>query len=168
MMRSSGTLSATFNHFLDEDKFMRYVFHQDETIRYRYPTHVNDLLYGREEATATETFIVVLEPGEAPPLHVHPDVEQVFFVMEGSGVLTVGKGDEAQTFRLNPGDTARVPPQTYHSVRNDGDANMRYVSVDAFAGPRLDDEPTWDSHAEALCNAQGWDFAKVKLVKQGK
>jgi hypothetical protein len=47
-------------------------------------------------------------------------------------------------------------------VRNDGEAIMRYVSVDAFSGPHLDDEPTWDSHAEALCKAQGWDFAKVK------
>ncbi len=145
---------------------MRYIFHQDETIRYRYPTHVNDLLYGREEATATETFIVVLAPGEAPPLHAHPDVEQVFFVMEGSGVLQVGAGAEAQTFRLNPGDTARIPPHTPHSVHNDGQAPVRYLSVDAFAGPRLANEPTWDSHAQALCRAQGWDFASVKQVKQ--
>lgn len=143
---------------------MRYVFHQDETIRYRYPTHVNDLLYGREEAAATETFIVVLEPGEAPPLHNHPDVEQVFFVIEGSGVLQVGAG-EGQTFRLNPGDTARIPPHTPHSVRNDGATVVRYVSVDAFAGPRSADEPTWDSHAAALCQAQGWDFSQVKQAR---
>ena len=144
---------------------MRYVFHQDETIRYRYPTHVNDLLYGREEAAATETFIVVLEPGEAPPLHTHHDVEQVFFMIEGSGVLQVGADAEAQTFRLNPGDTARIPPGTPHSVRNDGSAPVRYVSVDAFAGPRAVDEPTWDSHAEALCRALGWDFSQVKQTR---
>lgn len=141
---------------------MRYVFSQDQTIRYRYPTHTNDLLYGREEATTTEAFVVVLEPDEAPPLHVHPDVEQVFFMIEGSGLLQVGEGAEAQTFRLNPGDIVRIPPHTPHAVRNDGKTPVRYLSVDAFAGPPPDDEPTWDSHVAALCRAQGWDFAKVK------
>ncbi len=47
----------------------RYVFSTAETIRYRYPTHVNDLVLDRVEATTTEVFVVVLEPGEAPPLH---------------------------------------------------------------------------------------------------
>ena len=63
----------------------RYVFSTADTIRYRYPTHVNDLVLDRTEATTTEVFIVVLEPGEAPPLHQHDDAEQIFYIMEGSG-----------------------------------------------------------------------------------
>ena len=63
----------------------RYVFSTADTIRYRYPTHVNDLVLDRTEAATTEVFIVVLEPGEAPPLHQHDDTEQIFYIMEGSG-----------------------------------------------------------------------------------
>jgi quercetin dioxygenase-like cupin family protein len=76
----------------------RYVFSTADTIRYRYPTHVNDLVLDRTEATTTEVFIVVLEPGEAPPLHQHDDAEQIFYIMEGSGMLTIG--DPAQQFAI--------------------------------------------------------------------
>ena len=69
---------------------MRYVFSTDQTIRYRFSTHINDLVMDRAEAETSEVFIVVLSPGEAPPLHVHHDTEQIFFVMEGNGLLQIG------------------------------------------------------------------------------
>ena len=52
---------------------MNYVFSTTDTIVYRFPTHVNELVLDRSESTVTEVFITVLEPGEAPPLHKHPD-----------------------------------------------------------------------------------------------
>ena len=72
---------------------MRYVFSTVDTTVYRFPTHVNELVLDRSESTVTEVFIVVLEPGEAPPLHKHPDTEQVFYMLQGEGELRVG--DEA-------------------------------------------------------------------------
>ena len=63
----------------------RYVFSTADTIRYRYPTHVNDLVIDRVEAATTEVFVVVLEPGEAPPLHRHDDAAQIFYVLDGTG-----------------------------------------------------------------------------------
>ena len=50
---------------------MKYVF--NEITRYRFPTHVNDLVMDRAEAETSEAFMVVLKPGEAPPLHKHDD-----------------------------------------------------------------------------------------------
>ena len=41
---------------------MRYVFSITDTVRYRFPTHVNELVLDRSESTVTEVFIVVLEP----------------------------------------------------------------------------------------------------------
>ena len=61
----------------------QYVFPTSKTIHYRFPTHVNDLVIDRADAAASEVFVVVLEPGEAPPLHVHHDTEQIFYVLEG-------------------------------------------------------------------------------------
>ena len=45
-----------------------YVFHTNETVRYRFPTHTNDLIMDRSQAETSEAFLVILEPGEAPPL----------------------------------------------------------------------------------------------------
>lgn len=49
-----------------------------------------------------------------PPLHVHRDQDDTFFVLEGT--LTVQVGDEL--FDLGPGDFATVPPGIPHTFDN--------------------------------------------------
>lgn len=140
----------------------RYVFSTADTIRYRYPTHVNDLVIDRVETAATEVFVVVLEPGEAPPLHQHDDAEQIFYVLNGTGVLTIG--EPAEQFEVKPGDVIRIPPSTLHSIKCDGSSLLRYLSVDAFVGEKNLSEPTWDAHVKTLCDRFGWNFDQVKLT----
>jgi mannose-6-phosphate isomerase-like protein (cupin superfamily) len=140
----------------------QYVFDGREVIRYRFPTHTNDLIMDRRDAAASEAFFVILEPGEAPPLHVHPDAEQVFFVLEGEATMTVGR-DDAETFPLGVGDFVRTPPGTWHAVRCTSPGRFVYLSIDCFvAGPPAA-EPTWDSHVRAMCAEHGWDFDAVRL-----
>lgn len=140
----------------------RYVFPTSQFVRYRFPTHVNDLVLDRADAATSEVFIVVLEPGEAPPLHVHHDTEQIFYILEGRGALRVG--DPAEHYSVQPGDVVRIPPSTWHSIRCDGDQTLRYLSVDCFLSGRPEAEPTWDSHVRVVCAGQGWDFDQVKLA----
>jgi len=140
---------------------MRYVFSTTNTTRYRFPTHVNDLVLDRSEATVTEVFIVVLDPGEAPPLHRHPDTEQIFYMLEGEAELRIG-ADTAERFRVKPGDVVRIPPDTLHMIVNDGATPVRYLSIDAFPGHRPLDEPTWDDHVRGNCAANGWDYDSVR------
>ncbi len=139
---------------------MQYVFSTQHTTRYRFPTHVNELVMDRAEAETSEVFIVVLEPGEAPPLHVHHDTEQIFYVLEGKGLLQIG--ESAERYAIQPGDVVRIPPHTYHRIFCDGDRPLRYLSVDCFVGGKPKDEPTWDAHVRAVCALQGWDFNSVK------
>ena len=49
-----------------------------------------------------------------PPLHVHADQDDTFFVLDG--VLTVQVGEEV--FDLGPGDFATVPPGIPHTFAN--------------------------------------------------
>ncbi|MDR7420235.1 MAG: cupin domain-containing protein [Armatimonadota bacterium] len=139
----------------------RYVFSTTDTIRYRFPTHTNDLVMDRADAETSEVFIVVLEPGEAPPLHVHHDMEQIFYVLEGAGVLEIGQ--PPRQFAVGPGDVIRIPPHTPHRVICRSPRPVRYLSVDAFLGGRPDTEPTWESHVRALCQAFGWEFDRVRV-----
>ncbi len=141
----------------------RYVFDTRDVIHYRFPTHVNDLVMDRADAETSEVFIVVLEPGEAPPLHVHDDTEQVFYVLEGVGLLQIG--ESAERFAVKSGDVVRIPPHTYHRIICDGTKPLRYLSVDCFVGGRPHDEPTWDSHVKAICKLNGWDYGKVRSAK---
>ncbi len=137
----------------------RYVFSTADTIRYRFPTHTNDLVMDRAEAETSEAFMVVLEPGEAPPLHRHSDTEQVFFVTRGSGVLHIG--DDHQV-AVRPGDLVRIPRDTPHRILCDGSERLVYLSVDCFIAGRPAAEPTWESHVRAMCRENGWDFDKVR------
>jgi mannose-6-phosphate isomerase-like protein (cupin superfamily) len=143
---------------------MNYVFSTTNTTGYRFPTHTNELVLDRSEAAVTEAFITVLEPGEAPPLHIHPDTEQIFYMVQGTGELRIGP-EAAERFRIKPGDLVRIPPSTWHMIANDGDVTIRYISVDAFPGARPAAEPTWDDHVRAVCADKGWDFASVKRTK---
>lgn len=137
---------------------MKHVYSTRRLKRYRFPTHINDLVYDRSEAQGTEAFVVVLRPGGAPPLHKHDDTEQVFYVLSGRGALSVGK--KAQRHAVKAGDVVVLPPGTWHSIRARGGA-MRYLAIDCFttAAGRL--EPTWDAHVRVLCRNQGWDYRKV-------
>jgi mannose-6-phosphate isomerase-like protein (cupin superfamily) len=140
----------------------RYVFDSREVIRYRFPTHTNDLIMDRSDAIASEAFFVILEPGEAPPLHVHPDAEQDFFILEGEGLLTIGQGSQ-ETYPLHVGDFVRTPPGTHHAVRCTSPGRFVYLSIDCFTAGPTAGEPTWDAHIRAMCAEQGWDFEAVRL-----
>lgn len=142
----------------------QYVFDSRQVIRYRFPTHTNDLIMDRRDAATSEAFYVILEPGEAPPLHVHRDAEQVFFVLEGEAELTVGaRGGEQQRFPLRVGDFVRTPPGTHHAVHCTGPGRFVYLSIDCFTAGAPAAEPTWDSHVRVMCAENGWDFDAVRL-----
>ena len=136
----------------------QYVFPTDNLKRYKFPTHINDLVIDRAYSNISEVFIVVIEPEKAPPFHKHDDAEQVFFILEGTGILTIGKKQEK--FNVSPGDIVRIPVSTYHSIRADKRREMKYLCVDCFSEkPSI--EQTWDDHVKVLCKNNGWDYAKV-------
>ena len=138
---------------------MKYIFSTQNLKRYRFPTHINDLVLDRSEATASEVFIVELAPGEAPPLHQHDDTEQIFYVLSGQGRLEAG--EPLTSHPVNIGDVVRIPPLTPHRIHCVGDETLRYLAVDCFPGGRPQTEPTWDSHVKVMCQEQGWNYEKI-------
>jgi quercetin dioxygenase-like cupin family protein len=144
---------------------MKYVFPTSQVKHYQFPTHINDLVVDRADAQTSEVFVVVIEPGKAPPLHKHDDTEQIFYVLEGEGTLSIGAGQE--THEVRPGDVVRIPPTTLHSIRCDGKKPLRYLAVDCFVSGRPAEEPTWDAHARVLCRQQGWDYKQVAAKMGG-
>lgn len=145
---------------------MKYVFETNAPTLYRFPTHANALVMDRADAAASEVFISIMEPGEAPPMHVHHDTEQVFYVLEGEGRLEI-QGREGGSV-ITPGQVVRIPPGTWHRVWCISDTALRYLVVDCFPGGRPAAEPTWDAHVRTVCDEQGWDFADVKRANEDR
>lgn len=138
---------------------MEYVFDTNKTKHYRFPTHTNDLVIDRADAATSEVFVVILEPGEAPPPHQHNDTEQIFYILEGQGTLTLGI--ENQQYPVCVGNVVRIPPSTLHSIEAEGDKALRYLAVDCFTEGRPKDEPTWDAHVRVMCKNEGWDYSQI-------
>jgi uncharacterized RmlC-like cupin family protein len=66
----------------------------------------------------------VAPPGSQPPLHVHRDEGEGFYVLEGE--LTLWVGEDVHT--LGPGDFLFAPPGIPHTVRV-GDGGARWLVV---------------------------------------
>ena len=95
------------------------------------------------------------------PENIVKVAEKIFYVIEGSGVLTVGK-DEQKNLPVGPGDIIRIPVEEWHSIRADSGTILKYLAIDCFGSIRNENEPTWDSHVKVLCKEQGWDYNTVK------
>lgn len=63
--------------------------------------------------------------GARQTLRSHEEAEQAYVVVRGSGAMSVA-GD---TQLVAEGDLILVPPATEHSVSNDGDVELAFVSI---------------------------------------
>jgi oxalate decarboxylase/phosphoglucose isomerase-like protein (cupin superfamily) len=68
--------------------------------------------------------------GQSTRGHNHDGQEEVYFFVQGSGVMIV---DEEQ-FRVGPGSIVLIPDGAFHKVINDGDSNLIFNCV--FDGKR--------------------------------
>jgi quercetin dioxygenase-like cupin family protein len=73
--------------------------------------------------------------GGMPYLHLHREMEEGFYVLEGTIEYTRG----AQTILAAPGTMIQIPPGVAHKFRNPGPAHARHLAVvtPGMAGLRL-------------------------------
>ncbi len=64
--------------------------------------------------------VYCLLPGQSQKVHAHDDSDKVYYVVEGSGLFTVG--GEEQT--LGSGNVVMAHAGEQHGVRNDTDENL--------------------------------------------
>jgi quercetin dioxygenase-like cupin family protein len=80
--------------------------------------------------------LAVFDPGKSNAEHIHPNCEEVVYVLDGEVRHTLG---DQQTV-LRPGDLIVVPRNVPHRLINDGDAAVRTYIVFSSADRRF--EPT--------------------------
>lgn len=74
---------------------------------------------------------VYVKPGETITAHQHTDMEEIFYFLEGQGVMEIA----GETQPVMPGDRIIVPMQINHVLTNTSDTEMKFVcfGVKAYA-----------------------------------
>ncbi len=66
-----------------------------------------------------------LPPGKTVTPHHHEVLEEIYYILSGSGVMTVG--DESQA--VSTGDAIYIPKNNVHSLTNTGEEEMKLLLV---------------------------------------
>ncbi len=64
-----------------------------------------------------------LEPGQATEAHHHRLSEEIYYLLEGEGLMDV----DGEVRRVGPGDAVLIPPGARHQITNDGGATLRFL-----------------------------------------
>ncbi len=75
---------------------------------------------------------VVMEPGDENILHVHPNSDDVIYIIQGEGVVVDGDGNESN---FKQGDVIFIPAGTFHAVKARG--SQTYIAVGGPQPPDL-------------------------------
>jgi len=84
--------------------------------------------------------LVVLPPGKCGwPAHFHHVNEEMFFILEGRGIIRVG----AERLPLKAGDFVCCPAGTgnAHQIANDSNEDLRYLAVSTMESPEVVEYP---------------------------
>jgi len=85
--------------------------------------------------------VTAVPPGKrAFPFHSHRVNEEMFFILEGTGEVRVGK----ETYPLRKGDILACPAggiETAHQIINTGSEELRYLAVGTTRTPEVCDYP---------------------------
>jgi mannose-6-phosphate isomerase-like protein (cupin superfamily) len=67
----------------------------------------------------------LVEPGHETLTHIHHASQEVYFVLEGEGMMLLGK----DTLSVSPGDAILIPPGRPHNIRNTGAGVLRILCI---------------------------------------
>jgi mannose-6-phosphate isomerase-like protein (cupin superfamily) len=92
---------------------------------------------------------MIVPPGNEGPLHLHTDVEEIFFVLEGSLTCIWSDGDSEVERTLGPRDLVWIPAGVWRGVRNDGTSDAVFLTLLGAQKPQLPDYPEGSPLSEA-------------------
>ncbi len=73
----------------------------------------------------TAVYDTSLPPGQVIQPHYHPDSEEIYYVLSGYGIMTIG--EEKQ--EISRGDVVHIPVLASHTLSNTGSVPLRFVTV---------------------------------------
>ncbi|MDD5388737.1 MAG: cupin domain-containing protein [Gallionellaceae bacterium] len=85
---------------------------------------IRELMHPAVQGNARQSLAEAsVPPGGATLLHRHRESEELYFIVSGTGRMTLGD----EEFAIAPGDTLLIPPGTAHCLRNNGGVTLRLL-----------------------------------------
>ncbi len=94
---------------------------------YDFGSNQAALLLDRTETDRCELLVISWEANESGALVAHPDKEQSFFVLAGTGEITIG----AETQSVRPGDFVFVPRNSVHTTHASSEG-LQYLCLNSL------------------------------------
>lgn len=93
------------------------------------------------ELMATDRLVVRMncyEPGQATPMHMHPDEDEVLYIVEGRGTVTFERDEDLP---VTAGDLVCLPRDQFHRILADKGSRMVliYFMKPGYESVRPDD-----------------------------
>jgi mannose-6-phosphate isomerase-like protein (cupin superfamily) len=81
-------------------------------------SEIRELLAYRNSATIRNQSLAEarVQPGQRTAPHYHPKTEEIYYILRGSGEMTIDK----EVRRVGPGDAIAIPPRAIHTILNSG------------------------------------------------
>jgi mannose-6-phosphate isomerase-like protein (cupin superfamily) len=64
-----------------------------------------------------------LPPGGATKAHFHPRTEEIYYILEGTALMTV----DQESVPVGPGDAIAIPPGMVHMICNTGSGTLKFL-----------------------------------------
>lgn len=81
-------------------------------------------LYNNGPSVSHSIALVIVEPGGGSHEHYHPEVEESYFLVEGTANLVI----EGESTELHPYDGALIPIGKKHQISNIGTKNLIFIA----------------------------------------
>ncbi|MCA9176385.1 MAG: cupin domain-containing protein [Planctomycetales bacterium] len=62
-------------------------------------------------------------PGAITEAHYHPLTEEIYYILEGEGVMTI----DGERHRVRPWDAIAIPPGAVHQIENTSPTTLRFL-----------------------------------------
>src|SRR5688572_17403135 len=87
-------------------------------------SEIRELLAHRNSCIAKQSLAEArLPPGASTTPHYHPLTEEIYYLLEGTGQMTIGH----ETRDVAPGDAVAIPPGAVHTITNIGTGTLRFL-----------------------------------------
>ena len=104
---------------------------------------IRELLAHRNSVISKQSLAEArVAPGLETQPHYHPMTEEIYYILQGVGEMTIGK--EMQP--VGPGDAIAIPPGAIHTIRNSGEQTLLFLCCCA---------PAYEHHDTVLINENG-------------
>ena len=87
-------------------------------------SEIRELLAHRNSCIRNQTLAEARLPGGASTAaHHHVKTEEIYYVLEGRGLMRVGE----ETRQVGPGDAVAIPPGAVHQLTNTGTGVLKFL-----------------------------------------